>query len=144
MSDLALTRRKDGQFDLVFENGDLQMGESLESAVLISVGSDARAAEKNFENTLQDDGWWGEPTFEGDKWGSLLHTLSHQKNNPNTLLLAKQYAKDSLQWLIDDGVAKTINVDVALENNVAQIEIVLSNGDKAKNFRYEILWDEVA
>ena len=143
MSDLALTRRADGQFDLSFENGDLQLGESLESAVVISIGSDARVAEKKFEKELRDDGWWGEPTIDGDKWGSLLHTLFKRKNDSNTLLLTRQYVEDSLKWLVEDGVVKSIDVDVKKNESGENILITLSNGSGSQDSRFEFLWNEV-
>ena len=144
MSDLLLNPRGDGTFDLSFDNGDLQMGKSLENAVLISLGSDARVAEKSFKNELQDDGWWGEPTFEGDKWGSLLHTAFKKKNDSNVVLLAKQYAEDSLKWLVEDGVAKSVNVDVTDIGNGLSLEVSVTKGDEEKKYRYEFLWSEVA
>lgn len=144
MSDLLLNPRGDGTFDLFFENGDLQMGKSLENAVLVSLGSDARVAEKSFRNELQDDGWWGEPTFEGDKWGSLLHTVFKRKNDPNVVLLAKQYAEDSLKWIVEDGVAKSVNVDVSDIGNGLSMEVSVTKGDEEKKYRYELLWNEVA
>lgn len=144
MSDLRLVPRGDGTYDLSFENGDLQMGKSLENSVLISLGSDARVAEKTFRNELQDDGWWGEPTFEGDRWGSLLHTIFKKKDDPNMILLAKQYAEDSLRWLVDDGVAKSVRVDAAATNNALTMEIAITKGSEEKKYRYEFLWSEVA
>ncbi len=142
MSDLLLERRKDGFFDLCFENGDLLMGEFLKNAVLLSIGSMARKV-SGFSGKLQDDGWWGEPTFEGDKWGSLVHTLFQNRGDSNTVLLARQYVKNSLQWLIDDGVASDVNVDVRCDAESLDIDVAVLKGEKVEDYRFNMLWNEV-
>ena len=144
MGDLKLQCRNDGYYDLAFENGDLQLGKSLESAVLVSVGSLGRGAAKYFKKELQDDGWWGEPTIEGDVWGCLVHTLSKEPNQQNRQLLAVQYVKDSLRWLVDDGVAGSVDAEVEFKGEYLCISVVIKKGGDREDFRYEILWNEVA
>lgn len=144
MSDLALKRREDGYYDLVFDGKDLQKGESLESAVVVSIGSFAREAEKVFKNELQDDGWWAEPTFEGDRWGCMLHTLSKRKNDSNLILLAEQYVDASLRWLVEDGVVDSVKSEARSDDETLDILVVVSKGDKTENYRYDFLWNEVS
>lgn len=144
VSDLALYRRGDGNFDLFFDGKDLQTGKSLENVVVISIGSDGRVAGSSFKNVLQDDGWWAESTFEGDRWGSLLHTLFKRKNDPNMLLLAKQYVNDSLQWLVEDGVVGSVESVVSNNAETLNISVNLLKGEVTQNYRFEILWSEVA
>lgn len=141
MSDLLLDSRGDGSFDLAFD-GDLLIGESLKSAILISIGSYARK-KYGFSNMLNDDGWWGESTIEGDKWGNLLHDLANKRNDSNLLLLVRQYVKNSIQWLIDDGVVSSFDVDVDVSEKSLNIEIIANKGGKNEDYRFEILWSEV-
>lgn len=142
MSDLLLERRNDGFFDLSFENGDLRVGESLKNAVLLSIGSMARTT-SGFSGKLQNDGWWGEPSFDGDKWGSLVHTLFQKRGDANAVLLARQYVKNSLQWLIDDGVASDVNVDVLCDAEYLNIDVSVLNGEDVEDYRFNLLWSEV-
>lgn len=144
MSDLALYRREDGNFDLFFDGKDLQKGKSLENAVIISMGSFARKAEKKFKNVLQDDGWWAETTFEGDRWGSLLHTLSKRKDDSNLVLLVKQYVNASLRWLVEDGVVDLVNTEAFNGDDAIDIKVTVSKGDETENYRYKFLWNEVS
>lgn len=144
MADLSLYRRDDGKFDLEFDGNDLITGKSLETEVIISLGSDGRAAGNEFRNMLQDDGWWGEPTFEGDKWGSLLFTLSRRKNDSNIILLAKQYAEDSMKWLVEDGVVNSVKADATKDDVALYIDVEVSKGGESQSFRFELMWNEVA
>lgn len=144
MGDLKLQRRDDGIYDLAFVDGDLQLGKSLESAALVSVGSLGRGAEKAFKKDLQDDGWWAEPTIEGDVWGCLVHTLTQVSKRPNRELLAVQYVKDSLRWLVDDGVADSVDAAADVTSEYLVITVHIEKGGERDDYRYEILWNEVA
>lgn len=139
-----LARRKDGYYDLSFENGDLQCGKSLENAVLISIGSDARVAGRNFADHLQDDGWWAESTFGDDRWGSLLFTCFRKKNDSNLLLLARQYVEESLRWMIDDGVVSSTQVDVSSDQNSLMVHIKITrDSEVSDDYRFNFLWNEL-
>ncbi|WP_038914742.1 MULTISPECIES: phage GP46 family protein [Dickeya] len=49
--------------------------------------------------------WWAVPSL-----GSKLHLLTREKNVSRVYTLARQYAVEALQPLIDDGRATTIEV----------------------------------
>lgn len=48
--------------------------------------------------------------FQNPDFGSRLHLLQRGKNTANTELLAKEYCKEALQWLIEAGKADKIEV----------------------------------
>ena len=109
--------------DFVFENGDLTNDEGLTSAVIISLFTDARAS---VEDRLPDidninlRGWWGDVVsseVEGDKIGSLLWLLEREKTTDNVLISARRYCENALAWMIEDGVAATVEVNVEREKN---------------------------
>lgn len=54
-------------------------------------------------------GWWAD-AYEPDPWGSLLLTLRRAKRTQGTLNRARDYCRQALAWLIEDGVARTVNV----------------------------------
>ena len=143
MSDFSLCRREDGYYDLSFDGQDLQTGKSLESAVVLSVGSDARAT-RSFSGKLGDDGWWAESTFDGDRWGNLLHTIFQGKNDSNAVLLAKRYVDDSLRWLVEDGVVGSVETSVTKNDYSLDVSVDIFKGRVKQNFRFEFLWSEVA
>ena len=67
MSDLALYRRPDGNYDLDFDKavGDLVKTESLANVVILSIGSYARNRRLGNSANLKPSfgGWWGD-TFD--------------------------------------------------------------------------------
>lgn len=102
--------------DFLFEDNDLVSDDGLQTAAIISLFTDRRARD---DDTLPDivlgdrRGWWGDlvsPEVEDDKIGSRLWLLEREKTLPEALIRAEQYAKEALQWMIDDGVVASISV----------------------------------
>ncbi|AZC16687.1 MULTISPECIES: phage GP46 family protein [Pseudomonas] len=108
---------------------------ALTRAVLISLYTWRRAAD---DDVLDDDerfGWWGDsfPTVADDRIGSRLWLLRRVKLTRQTQLDAEFYAREALQWLIDDGHCSA--VDISSERLDAQrlnlrIVLVLAGGER--------------
>lgn len=100
--------------DIVIESDTIQLDDGLESAVIISLFSDARARDDDDMAGASKDrrGWWGDTYADnpGTQIGSRLWL--RRRNSVNNRLLAdvQADAQDALQWLVDDGVASAVNV----------------------------------
>ena len=93
--------------DWSLAEGDLQTGQDLETACLVSLFTD-KLATPDFvptDGTCDRRGWWADP-YHDAPLGSNLWQLERAKKTRDTLALARRYAIDALQWLVDDGVAK--------------------------------------
>lgn len=116
----------------------------LESSVLFSLFSNQyiSAEELNSENSL--GGWWGDlitPETKIKRLGSKIYIMLRDKLLPDTKDKLKTYIEEALQWLIDDGVAVNLLVDVQklTETSLASsVEIVRPQGKK--NQKYEFVW----
>lgn len=113
--DLALNWVSDEfHFDLAMKNQDLEPDDGVRTAVVISLFSDARiTAEEKPDEKSGLRGWWGDmfPDVERDQIGSRLWLLSRSKQTTDTLNRAREYCKEALKWLIDDGVAESVTVE---------------------------------
>lgn len=92
--------------------GDLQTGQDLETACLVSLFTD-RLATPDFvptDGTSDRRGWWADP-YNEQPLGSNLWQLERAIKNRDTLGTARRYAEAALQWLVDDGVAKQLVVN---------------------------------
>lgn len=56
--------------------------------------------------------WWADPSL-----GSRLHELAREKDVTRVGVLARQYAEQALQTLLDDGRARSIEVSVDQPHN---------------------------
>jgi phage gp46-like protein len=95
--------------DWTLADGDLQTGQDLETACLVSLFTDKLATPDFVPTDGSSDhrGWWADP-YNDQPLGSNLWQLERAKKTRDTLAIARRYALDALQWLVDDGVAKEV------------------------------------
>ncbi|MEE4677833.1 phage GP46 family protein [Pseudomonas alliivorans] len=90
--------------------GSLQA--SLLRSVIISLFTWRRAeADDPFDDT-ERFGWWGDtyPAVANDRIGSRLWLLRRVKLTAQTQRDAEFYAREALNWLIEDGHVQRINI----------------------------------
>lgn len=112
MSDYGLFI-KDELIDMSLLPGDIAGDDGLETSVLISLFSDARATQDMLDAIDNDGdlrGFWGDITRPSDSTGSLLWTLKRAKQLTSTLAKARGFCQQALQWLIDDKVADRVDI----------------------------------
>ena len=139
MTDLCF----DDSLDIVFENGDFKKEESLKTAVLISLFTDARCEidEVPFQGKSQK-GFWGDTLF-GEKTGSKLWLLSRVNSSNETITRTNEYVKEALNWLIEDNIAEDVVVNTYYKNKKTlslNIQIIKSNKE-SESIDIENLWD---
>jgi len=115
MADLALTWDETrGAADAGVSENDLAPDAGLETAVLLSLFVDRRADAADILPDEEADrrGWWADafPTVAGDAIGSRLWLLAREKQTATLLPRLEGYAREALQWLLDDGVAERVDV----------------------------------
>lgn len=137
--------------DIEFDNGDLTIDNGLETAVIISLHSDRRASD---DDILPDDrsndrrGWWGDQVSDvaDDEVGSKLYLLERSKTTQSTLIETEIYIRDCLQWMIDDEVIISIDVEVERQDQpdksatLAHKVILHESDGKETAFKFHDLW----
>lgn len=127
--------------DLVLEGGDLALDLGISSAVLCSLFADRRAELEDDLPASETDprGWCLEPT--DDRWGSRLWLLERGKATTETVALARTAALQALAWLIEDGIAETVDARVELaKGGQILLEVDVQRG-RAR--RWPALWEGV-
>lgn len=126
MTDLALVWNADTMAaDLLLANGQLATDAGMRTAILISLFSDARAADDEPLPEPGGDrrGWWGDAypredrpdagtARDANRIGSLLWLLSRSKITARVISQAQQACQESLAWLVRDGIASAVRVFV--------------------------------
>lgn len=145
MADMALVMGEFGG-DIVVDGFDVARDDGLETSVVISLFSDARANPELIPAELPKDdlrGWWGDINNQpGDNTGSLLWLLKREKQVANTLSRAKQYCREALKWMIEDKVSSRIEVAaqyIATGWMQITIDIYRPTGE-AVRYRYNYEW----
>lgn len=124
--------------DWVVTPQGMSQDDTLSSAIIISLFTDARALPTD---DYQGDprGYWADAlTITGEapvQLGSRLWLLRREKQIPATLRRAEQYAREALQWLIDDGIAQSVSVAASAPRvGMLLLDIQIDN----KPFSYEV------
>lgn len=127
--------------------GALAVDQSLESVVLVALFTDREAdeAELRAAGLDQQQGWWAEADTVRDpqrpRMGSKLWLLSREMTTLATLRRAEAYAREALVWLIDFGIAETINVNASRPRpGVLGLEITITRPNKLLP-PYKRLWE---
>ena len=91
---------------------DLQAEAGLDTAILISLFTDARVREDELPpGHTWRRGWWGDGVEdEPDITGSKLWVLRREKATQEVLVRARGYIREALAWMLRDGVAVAVNV----------------------------------
>ena len=122
------------------------IGNPLVRAVLISLFSWRRA---NADDDVQDgdrQGWWADTyNTDGDLTGSRIWELLRQKVTAQALRQAEEFGREALQWLIDDGVASTVDVAVeAGESGRVDMLVTVTKPDRsATTIRFQDVWEKL-
>jgi len=143
--DIAILRNQEtGKFYTQLSNGDFLTNNNFDTSLTISLFGDKRADPSEVTAAENRRGWWGNPfnTDEIDfQLGSKLWLLEQARAVPATLNKAITYAKESLQWLIEDDHAKRIQVSGTLSQNNIQLVITIFRDASVTETRYYDLWE---
>lgn len=135
---------KDEYFDISLDKQDIVRDDGIRTAVVISLFTDKRVlSDEVTEQDPDQRGWWGDmfTDVDQDQIGSRLWLLQRAKQTNETLARAKEYAEEALAWLIEDGVAASVDVAVEyLERGWMQISVNVKRPRSTLSFRYEFNW----
>ncbi len=128
----------------------LAVDDGLYTAVAISLFTDRLADAGDALPASQGNrrGWWGDVLAPeaGDLIGSRLWLLAREKEQPNVLRRAKEYAAEALQWLLDDGVARAVDVQAQwLKGQGSASALCLTvtvtrNAEAVVRYRFDDFW----
>lgn len=141
MGDVLLTSTPDG-VDVVLENGLIKDCRDFDSAVLLSLmgGNDEDL------NRRPKETWWGnlvDGTQESEwiscEFGAMVKGFPLTSGN---LRKAKDACKRDLNWIMSEGGADDISVELAAESSQrVKLDVeVTQDGSKAGGGNYELQW----
>lgn len=137
--------------DYALEGLLLQDDSSLQTAVILSLFTDARASDDDVlpPGTVDKRGSWMDsfPDVEGDKLGSRLWLLDRAKLTQDTVDKARFYCEEALAWLVTDGIAKAVTVATEITRwhplgiIAATIDIIRPDGN-IDRYKFASLWGQ--
>lgn len=149
MSDIALIWNSQGFADIDTAGSDLLTDDGLQTALIISLFTDRRVSEGEELPAGESDrrGWWGDVGgLPSDRIGSRLWLLEREKALPEVVARANEYAREAVQWIIQDRVATRVDVvaeSTRFEELDIQVSVCRPNGSVVKS-RYSYNWQSQA
>lgn len=146
MSDIALEfNQTTKEYDTSVLNGDLKQCDDLESAVIISLFTWARAEADEVPENSPRYGWFGDKVDPDsyDTIGSKLYLLKREKITAQSIMRAEEYIEQALAWMIEDSVASDVSATVERNaNDVNRLDavVVITRGDRARTMKFNDLW----
>ncbi len=146
MTDLALSWDEAlAQADLTLAGGDLLLDGGLKSAVIVSLFSDRRAEADDVLPDAGGDrrGWWGDVRAQDGRGriGSRLWLLEREKRTPETIARAREYAQEALAWLVEDRVARRVEVTAeATPEGWLALGVVIERPEGPDRDRFDFVW----
>ena len=132
--------------DIKKVNGDILLGDDLQTAVEVSMFSNARALTNPDELVRETisilQGWWAD-SLETEPLGSLFWTFRRRKETQEVLNGVDEAFTDSLQWLVADGVVTSAAVTTEfVGNGRMKINALLVKPDTTEaNFTWQFAWE---
>jgi phage gp46-like protein len=149
VTDLALIWDPVGMgVDMAVTGGDLAIDPGLRTAVVISLLTDRLAdADADIpDGTADRRGWWADLPLDTpdappapDLIGSLLWLLSREKQTPETARRAEHYAREALKWMIDDGVASSVDAAASFPR-LGWILLLVTIWQGASSVTFDVMW----
>jgi len=144
MQDVLIQTTESGLYDIVIDEDrqDFASAEGMETAIPVSYFTDARAPAVQVPESKDRRGWVGN-ILSADierELGGLLWILDQTRITGDTFNIAKAFAEASLNWLIEDGLARDITATV-VQDGFRTIKI-FTNITTVDNIvlRYVTLW----
>ena len=142
MQDVLIRADSNGLYDLVVEGNSFASAGGFETAIPVSLFTDARAPSALVAEPQNRRGWIGNLLTASTmrQLGSILWTLDQARITQETLNVARLAAQDAFQWMVEDGVALSVFVNVArAPRGAVQIIISITDTSNVVN-RYQTLW----
>lgn len=145
MSDVKLTQintpQGENYYDISFTDGDFTLTEGLITTLMMSIFCEQR--DDSIEVPQMRGGWAGNQfqSIQGFQQGSLIWTLYQSIADETAATQAQQYIEDSLNWLIEDGILRDVEVAVfVVANYKLQTKISITRNDDTESVLFYDLW----
>jgi phage gp46-like protein len=133
-----------GVFDLDIDGGDFVSGDGFETAIWISLFTDARATESQVLTPEHRRGWPGNMVspVDGRQLGGYLWLIDQRRLNQATLNEAIDYARSALNWFVADSVAKSVEVTGSIVPATGiQLDVTITSFSGETDTHYVKLWE---
>jgi phage gp46-like protein len=140
--DLQFAKNSDGLIDLVLDGAKFAAVDGLETAIQVSLLTDARVPESTVITPSLRRGWVGNilNADTGRQIGSRLWIFDQSRITQEILNDMVLASEEALAWMVEDLVAKSVSASVVRRDARSVDIIILIMTIEGKQKQYSILW----
>ncbi len=141
--DAILVELDGGLYDIAIGfDGDIATADAFDTAITVSLLTDARADPSVVLESHRRRGWVGNESTPGFEIGSLLWTFDQVRFTTGVGNAIADVARDALQWLVDDGHAvKIVSGQVILDGDTVRLEGIIERANSRVTKLSFDLWE---
>lgn len=142
-TDAVLSKSSSGLYDFSLDSsGDIETEDFFDTSILMSIYCERRATATEMPVSKYRRGWIGNESTPGFEIGSKVWLFEQARLTRETLNGINSVVKDSLQWLIDDGIALEIAVTSSLtQSNTIAVDVTITRPSSNVERRFFELWE---
>jgi len=137
-TDAALTENYDIQ---IGPDGDILTDDFFDTAIRMSLFCERRAEPSEVPESHRRRGWIGNESTPGFEIGSKLWLYSQAKLTRSLLSGIESVVRSGLQWMVDDGIADSIDAVATIKNGTIVVDIPTARPGSQVDQRYYALWE---
>lgn len=141
-TDVQLNQSK-GYYDIDFDSsGDITTAQNLDTQIFMSIYEERRASAEEVPSGTGRRGWFGNELTAGFEQGSKVWLFEQSRVTGSMLAELGVVVSNSLQWMIDDGIAESIIVNKPrLRGGKIVIEILFTRSGSPVDRKLFTLWE---
>ncbi len=137
--DIKLIQDDKGAYDIDFSNGDFDLTDGLDTAIILSIFDEKRATKTQISESLLRRGHFTNEFSDVETYevGSRQWLFTEQaKNSESNLSLLENSIRDGLQWMLQDNIISNITVEASKSEGNINLEINLEGKSKDDSTLY--------
>lgn len=141
MKDIQLINNGYGLWEPSLAYTDADHVDGFETAILVSLFTNARADESERSDPLLRGGWWGNQlNSSGFELGSRNWLFEREKITNNTTKAFKRYSERSLKWILESNAIQSMTIAIRPNIKIQTYIIVIFMAGRITQYNYSYDW----
>lgn len=139
----VFVRETTAKWDISLDSsGDILTEDFFDTAILVSLFAERRASESEVPLSHLRRGWIGNESFDNDfEIGSKIWLFEQARTTRDTMNGITAAAVEGVQWFINKGYAKNIDVATVLVNGEVNLQVDIFRPNSKVDRRFYDLWN---
>ncbi len=141
-TDVTIAVGTNGYYDISFDSaGDIETEQSLDTAILMAILCEVRAATSEMPQSHRRRGWLGNESTEGFEMGSKAWLFEQARITGSNLSELGVIINNGLKWLIEQNIALSTTVNAVYKNAGVFVEVTITRPGSRVDKRFYELWN---